>query len=105
MLFRSFYHRENEQRAAEQSKKEKERKESERLQKEQEEQERKYEAIDHNGMNGPETTGIEMEMVTSLDCIPSNTKANKHKANTAVISNSLPLVDYPDSTIRFETGV
>lgn len=103
--FNYFYHRENEQRAAEQSKKEKERKESERLQKEQEEQERKYEAIDHNGMNGPETTGIEMEMVTSLDCIPSNTKANKHKANTAVISNSLPLVDYPDSTIRFETGV
>ena len=105
--FNYFYHRENEQRAAEQSKKEKERKEAERLQQEQQEQEqeRKYGTIDHNGMNGPESTGIDMEMVTSLDSIPSNLKANKHKANTAVVSNSMPLVDYPDSTIRFETGV
>lgn len=104
--FNYFYHRENEQRAAEQSKKEKERKENERLQKEKEEaeQERKYGAVDHNGMNGPET-GIEMELLTSLDSIPSNSKGHKNKANTAVVANSMPLVDYPDSTIRFETGV
>ncbi|KAJ7387876.1 hypothetical protein OS493_001225 [Desmophyllum pertusum] len=97
----------NEQRAAEASKKEKERKEQERLQKEKEEQEqeRKYGTVDHNGLNGPESTGIEMEMLTSLDSIPSNIKGNKNKANTAVVSNSMPLVDYPDSTIRFETGV
>lgn len=104
--FNYFYHRENEQRAAEQSKKEKERMESERLQKEKEEaeQERKYGAVDHNGMNGPET-GIEMELLTSLDSIPLNSKGHKNKANTAVVANSMPLVDYPDSTIRFETGV
>ena len=105
--FNYFYHRENEQRAAEQSKKEKERKEAERLQKElqEQEQERKYDTIDHNGMNGPESAGIDMEIVTSSDSIPSHLNANKHKANTAVVSNSMPLVDYPDSTIRFETGV
>lgn len=105
--FNYFYHRENEQRAAEQSKKEKERKEAERLQKElqEREQERKYDTIDHNGMNGPESAGIDMEVVTSSDSIPSHLNANKHKANTAVVSNSMPLVDYPDSTIRFETGV
>ena len=55
-------------------------------------------------MNGPET-GIEMELLTSLDSIPSNSKGHKNKANTAVVANSMPLVDYPDSTIRFETGV
>ncbi|XP_068673269.1 potassium voltage-gated channel subfamily A member 2-like isoform X1 [Montipora foliosa] len=100
--FNYFYHRENEQRAAEQNKKEKERKEAERIQ--EQEQERKYGTIDHNGMNGPDSTGIEME-VTSLDSNPLNLKANRNKANTAVVSNSMPLVDYPDSTIRFETGV
>lgn len=106
--FNYFYHRENEQRAAEASKKEKDRKEQERMQKEKEEQEqeRKYGTVDHNGMNGPESTGIEMEMLTSLDSIPSNlNKGHKNKANTAVVSNSMPLVDYPDATIRFETGV
>lgn len=105
--FNYFYHRENEQRAAEQSKKEKERKEAERMQKElqEQEQDRKYDTIDHNGMNGPESAGIDMEVVTSSDSIPSHLNANKHKANTAVVSNSMPLVDYPDSTIRFETGV
>lgn len=105
--FNYFYHRENEQRAAEASKKEKERKDQERLEREREEQERerKYGNVDHNGMNGPESTGIEMEMLTSLDSIPSNLKGHKNKANTAVVSNSMPLVDYPDSTIRFETGV
>lgn len=105
--FNYFYHRENEQRAAEQSKKEKERKEAERLQKELQEQEqgRKYDAIDQNGMNGPESAGIDMELVTSLDSIPANLTVNKHKANTAVVSNSMSLVDYPDATIRFETGV
>ena len=105
--FNYFYHRENEQRAAEASKREKERKDSERLQKEKEEHEqaRKYDAVDHNGLNGPDLTGIEVEMLTSLDSIPGQVKSNTTKANTAVVANSMPVVDYPESTIRFETGV
>ena len=114
--FNYFYHRENEQRAAEASKKEKERKENERLQKEKEEKEKqerllqqqqnqfhKHETtMDHNGMNGPESTGIELEEVTSPPRKPGSPQS---KANTAVVANSMPIGDFADSKVRFETGV
>lgn len=122
--FNYFYHRENEQRAAEASKKEKEKKDSERKAKEQEEAKQlaqdqddleksafvanqwglksQYEAIDQNGLNGPDVVGIEMEDVRN------SVKERKapNKANTAVVSNSMPIIDYPDTNLtRYETGV
>lgn len=114
--FNYFYHRENEQRAAEASKKEKERKENERLQREKEEMEKeerllqnqqneihKHETtMDHNGMNGPESTGVELEEVTS---IPKKSTPTHSKANTAVVANSMPAANLDDSQVRFETGV
>jgi hypothetical protein len=119
--FNYFYHRENEQRAAEASKKEKEKKEAERklkeeqeaLQQQQEQEDiektpyianqwglkSQYEVIDQNGLNGPEVIGIELEDVNSVR------KASGAKANTAVVANSMPIVDYSDTAMRYETGV
>ena len=112
--FNYFYHRENEQRAAELSKKEKEKKEAERKAKEESderdrqdnENEKKsshignqwglkaqYEAIDQNGLNGPDVVGIEMEDVQSNSL---KERELLNKADTAVVSNSIP---------RYETGV
>ncbi|XP_032233024.2 potassium voltage-gated channel subfamily A member 1 isoform X2 [Nematostella vectensis] len=115
--FNYFYHRENEQRAAEASKKEKEKKEAERKLKEEQEAQLdeqevekltnstqwggkpRYEALDRNGMNGPEHY-TELEQITSI----KDRKA-ANKANTAVVANSMPIVDYSDAKVRFETGV
>lgn len=120
--FNYFYHRENEQRAAEASKKEKEKKEAERklqeeqeaLQQQQQDQEERekipyitnqwglkpqYEVIDQNGLNGPDVIGIELDDVNSVR------KPSGAKANTAVVSNSLPIVEYSDPKLRYETGV
>ncbi|KAK3747609.1 hypothetical protein QZH41_003604 [Actinostola sp. cb2023] len=113
--FNYFYHRENEQRAAEASKKEKEKKEAERkakeeqeakqLQQEQEDLEKspsianqwglktQYEVIDQNGLNGPDVVGIEMEDVHNP------VKERKSKANTAVVANSLPVLEFQDTNL------
>lgn len=106
--FNYFYHRENEQRAAEASKKEKERKENERKQLEQDEEQerleiaRKYETADRNGMNRRESAEIELEEITSL----RDRRNHVGKANTAVVANSMPItVNFPDTKVRFETGV
>lgn len=125
--FNYFYHRENEQRAAELSKKEKEKKEAERKAKEEQDEREKlqqqedvekkshvpnqtwglnksqYEVLDQNGLNGPDAVGIEMENVHS-----NSLKERKplNKANTAIVSNSMPILEYDDSNLtRYETGV
>lgn len=123
--FNYFYHRENEQRAAELSKKEKEKKEAERKAKEELEEKQKleqeelekshhianqwglnkchYESLDQNGLNNQDTVGIEMENVHTNSL--KERKPNS-KANTAILSNSLPIVEYEDTNLtRYETGV
>lgn len=92
--FNYFYHRENEHRAAEASRKEKEEKERRaeefRIRDEEEEAGVK---MDHNGMNGPESTGIDHGKTypnTSYSKVPTTVKSES--------------VDISDNII-LETGI
>ncbi|CAB4020370.1 Potassium voltage-gated channel Shaker, partial [Paramuricea clavata] len=92
--FNYFYHRENEHRAAEASRKEKEEKErrAEELRRRDEEEEGGIK-MDHNGMNGPESTGT--------DYGKTYAKTTYSKVPTTVKSDS---VDASDN-ITLETGI
>lgn len=92
--FNYFYHRENEHRAAEASRKEKEEKEkrAEELRRRDEEEEGGIK-MDHNGMNGPESTGT--------DHGKTYAKTTYSKVPTTIKSDS---VDASDN-ITLETGI
>ncbi|XP_028412606.1 potassium voltage-gated channel subfamily A member 2-like isoform X2 [Dendronephthya gigantea] len=77
--FNYFYHRENEHRAAEASRKEKEEKEkrAQELRARDEEEEGGIK-MDHNGMNGPESTGVDHNTAypkTTYSKVPTTLKA------------------------------
>ncbi len=93
--FNYFYHRENEHRAAEASRKEKEEKErrAEELRRRDEEEEGGIK-MDHNGMNGPESTGVDHGKT-----YPNKTTYSK--VPTAVKSESEDVSD----NITLETGI
>lgn len=92
--FNYFYHRENEHRAAEASRKEKEEKErrAEELRHRDEEEEGGIK-MDHNGMNGPESVGIDHGKTYS--------KTTYSKVPTTVKSESEVISD----NITLETGI
>lgn len=92
--FNYFYHRENEHRAAEASRKEKQEKErkAEELRKRDEEEEGGMKT-DHNGMNGPESAGIDLGKNFS--------KSSYTKVPTTLKSESVNISD----NLTLETGI